>query len=144
MKNAYDMILARAEENRPPEDIDLVASDDGPVVAIGWSRRNATYLPLSEGRRVTGDADAVQRGVILVEVLKDRRTGLKDDAMYRDVHDIKVITGMNVAHEDDHGETINAEYYAIGSDYINDTQHNHQHLVQDPDREHEYYAFGPF
>lgn len=144
MKDTYRTLLARAKEDRPPETIDLVASMDGPVVAIGWSRHNASYLPLSEGRRVTGNADAVQRGVILVEILKDRRTGLKDDAMYRAAGSVRIITGMTVGHEDDHGETINAEYFAISPDYVNDTQHNHQHLVHDPDREHEYFAFGPF
>lgn len=115
--------------DHPPDHIDVYAGVDGPEVAVSGLPDGEVAIPFWRGENITGDAERFREagdGSLLVGLVREKIGGV---FVYPRVHTLYVVTGFV-----DHGDGIvDAEYRSVIEGHVNQTRHNHRHLVDDPD-----------
>lgn len=125
-----ETLLDRAREDNAPSDIDVITDRNLlSHVRISYDSLNDISIPLNEFEKVTGKPDELRDFSLLLSVRS------KDGMVIPETISLRLITAFHTTM----GDIVNADYYLMTEDYINQTSHNHAHLVTEPDNSADHY-----
>jgi len=136
-QTAHTLKVEYLDKQRSPNLIELRSDLQGETHLFLGFDDGVFRIPWSELRDVTGEPDEFRQVDVglLVEVTAENYCG-ENLINPRQIH-LRLVYDITAWTDKNGHTTTNAHYYSFGEDYLNDTEHNHLHLVQNVNRRHD-------